>query len=331
MSNVAPVTAVFVIRSTARVATSSGPTTRRIGRVRAELLAPCVEPVSEDRRGERRVDESRGDQVDADRGELEGEASRQRGHRGRDRGDERSGGRTPAACAAEQHQASGRLQCVLRQAGELNGQHDPFDASTDLSDVELRERARSADRLPTRARGGSGRGGSRRTAPAGPGSLRSNAEMLAPSSRPTRCSRSGSRAVRIRSAPSLASASGRLQPDPGATAEHHNGLAGELRLAAHAGFIGLTSASSATHPSEVQFRVPGLKASLHRRVDQALRFGAADLPGNRSESRRKSSDGASEIALTRSLIATWPAAGNAAIRWASARTNPASRRPAAHG
>ena len=39
----------------------------------------------------------------------------------------------------------------------------------------------------------------------------------------------------------------------------------------------------------------------------------------RSESRRKSSTGASAIALTRSLTVAWPAAGNPAIRWASER------------
>ena len=47
----------------------------------------------------------------------------------------------------------------------------------------------------------------------------------------------------------------------------------------------------------------GLKASPHRGLDQALRFGGAHPSPKRSESRRKSSAGARVIALTRSLIA----------------------------
>ena len=45
----------------------------------SELLAPGVEIVAEQGRRQRRVDESRGDQVDADGGELKGEAPRQSG------------------------------------------------------------------------------------------------------------------------------------------------------------------------------------------------------------------------------------------------------------
>ncbi len=51
---------------------------------RAELLAALVELVAEQRRRQRRVDEPGGDEVDADRRELEREVRGQRGQRGRD-------------------------------------------------------------------------------------------------------------------------------------------------------------------------------------------------------------------------------------------------------
>jgi hypothetical protein len=55
----------------------------------AELGAARIELVAEERRGERRVDEPRCDQVDAYRRELECEVPRERGKRGCERRDER--------------------------------------------------------------------------------------------------------------------------------------------------------------------------------------------------------------------------------------------------
>ena len=156
----------------------------------AELLAPGVESVSEDRRGERRVDESRCDHVDADRGELEGKALASAG--------------IAAVTAEISGPADGRRPPVPPISSRL-----PVGCSASFARRRSERTARSARRPD-----GSCRCRARRTArtegPApdtstwstGPRqvgeearersvSLRSNAEMLAPSSRPTRCSRSG--------------------------------------------------------------------------------------------------------------------------------------------
>jgi len=70
-------------------------------------LAARVELVAEDRRRQRRVDESRRDQVHAYGCELERKALRQRGQRSGDRGDERAGARaTPSGAADEQQTTS---------------------------------------------------------------------------------------------------------------------------------------------------------------------------------------------------------------------------------
>ena len=82
MSKVAPVTAVFLIRSMAArrhvLGADHSPNRQRD----AELLAPGVEPVTEDGRGQPGVDESRCDDVDANRGEFEREAPGQGRHGG---------------------------------------------------------------------------------------------------------------------------------------------------------------------------------------------------------------------------------------------------------
>ena len=85
MSYVAPVRAVLVMRWTASAATSAGPTTRRIGSVARSSSRRASSCVAEQRRRQRGVDEPGGDEVDADRRELEREVRRQGGQRGRER------------------------------------------------------------------------------------------------------------------------------------------------------------------------------------------------------------------------------------------------------
>ena len=81
-SYVAPVTAVFVIRWTAIAATSTGPTTRPIGRVARSSARRLVELVSQDPRRQRRVDEPGRDHVRPDRSQLDGGVRSDGGQRG---------------------------------------------------------------------------------------------------------------------------------------------------------------------------------------------------------------------------------------------------------
>ncbi len=67
---------------------------------RAELFAARVQPVAEDRRRQRRVDEPGRDQVHADGRELEREVLRDGGKRGRESRDEREPRRRAAATGA---------------------------------------------------------------------------------------------------------------------------------------------------------------------------------------------------------------------------------------
>ena len=154
---------------------------------------------------------------------------------------------SPTAGAADQQQASGWLERVLGQAGDLNGQHDPFEASTDLADVELGEGhvARTGARHE-HVVDQAGEIGEELGEPIGLVEVESGdacAELEADSMQPVRFTRGQDQVGSL-----LTSASGRLQADPGAAAEHQNGLVGECGVAAHAapGFMGLTSASSAT-------------------------------------------------------------------------------------
>jgi hypothetical protein len=55
---------------------------------------------------------------------------------------------------------------------------------------------------------------------------------------------------------------------------------------------------------EFHFRVPGLKAAGHRPFDQMLRLCGAHAVAKEIGIARKSSSGAREIALTRSLTTT---------------------------
>ena len=302
------------MRSTARSATSSGPTTRRVGRVARSCARLASSPVPEDRCGQRRVDEPRCDHVDAAGSELEGEASRQRGHRRGDGGDERSRRRTPPAGAADQQQASVRLQHVFRQTGDLDRQHDPLEALADLDRVELHERHVAGtgprhEQVVDRSRKVAKNRMSRSV------SLRSNAEMLAPSSRPTRCRRSGSRAVRIRFAPSACARRAVSSPMP--EVPPSTTTVRPARLRSHASCMSpvrapwaLTSLERFDRASEVQLRVSGLEAlAASPPGSGAASRALLTCSAKRSESRRKSSSGASEIALMRSLIAAWPAGG----------------------
>ena len=121
MSYVAPVTAVLIMRWTASAATSAGPTTRPMGSVARSSIAPLVEIVAEERSRQRRVDEAGCDQVDPDRREVEGEAGRERGHRRGDRRDDRGAGTDPPAAGAadEQQRAAGS-----HPAGDVAGDRE---------------------------------------------------------------------------------------------------------------------------------------------------------------------------------------------------------------
>ena len=79
---------------------------------------------------------------------------------------------------------------------------------------------------------------------------------------------------------------------PNASAAEHHGLA----------FRSAVSQVPSIRARPV--RRPGLEAALHRGLDPALGLGVRTASPNRSESRRKSSVGASAIALTRSLTVT---------------------------
>jgi hypothetical protein len=135
MSNVAPVTAVLVIRSTA----SAGIDDALYRQCGAKLLASRVEPVTENRRREGRVDESRRNDIDTDRGKLEGEAPGQGSNGGGDCGYERARGRTTPSRAADQEQAAGRSHRILGQPGDLDGKHDALESTANVVDIELRE------------------------------------------------------------------------------------------------------------------------------------------------------------------------------------------------
>jgi hypothetical protein len=70
------------------------------GQRRAQLLAPLVEIVTEERGRQWGVDEAGRDEIDPDRRELEGEAARGRRYGGGDRRDDREAGTYPPAAGA---------------------------------------------------------------------------------------------------------------------------------------------------------------------------------------------------------------------------------------
>ncbi len=129
MSNVAPVSAVLVIRWTASAATSAGPTTRPIGSVARSSSRRVLELVAQQRRRQRRVDEARGDEVDPHRRELQRERRRERRqHRGGRRHQPEALPDLPAAGAAHEHQrAAGRhlgggAPCDVQRHHDVVGQ-----------------------------------------------------------------------------------------------------------------------------------------------------------------------------------------------------------------
>ena len=90
----------------------------------AELVAARVELVAEQRRRQRGVDEAGGDQVDADRRELEREAGRQGGQRrGRRRDDPDADGGWRAAGAAHEQQRAAGADLAAGVAGDAEHHH----------------------------------------------------------------------------------------------------------------------------------------------------------------------------------------------------------------
>lgn len=95
------------------MAMSAGPTAAD-GKRGAELLATRVELRAEQRCRQRRVDETRGNEVDADRRKLERERSGKCGHRGGERYDERARGRPTTARSTDEQLRSARTNPASR-------------------------------------------------------------------------------------------------------------------------------------------------------------------------------------------------------------------------
>ena len=217
----------------ASAATSSGPTTRPIGSDVAQLLAPRLQLIAEERRRQRRVDEAGGDQVDADGCDLEREAGRESRERGGRRGDESDAHARPAASgAAHEQERTTRANLGGGVAGDAGHQQGVLpERAAGLVEVHL----------------GQGRvvGAARRRQYVVDGALEVREERL-----------QGRRVVRVegggaerselgcRLLQPLGIAAGqdhvgalgpcapcRLQADAGATADQDDGLAGQLRVA----------------------------------------------------------------------------------------------------
>src|SRR5262245_14428380 len=89
----------------------------------AELLAAPLQLIAEDRRRQRRVDESRRDEIHADRRELEREVLRQGGTGGREGRDQREPRRGAAATgAAHEKQGASRPNLAYGAAGNLRSE-----------------------------------------------------------------------------------------------------------------------------------------------------------------------------------------------------------------
>jgi hypothetical protein len=235
-----------------------------------ELLAPRVEAISEDRRGQGRVHEPRCNQVDADRGELEGKASGQSGHGSGDCGGKWCCGRTSSACAADQQQTSRGLQRVLGQTRDVNGKHDPLDAVADVADVELRE----GDVVGTAPRHehvvDQWQVGEEADEPVGVTEIErrdARAKFETDSVQPVRVvgRQDHSRSL-------LSSASGRLESDSGAAAQDHYRLARELLLGAAP-----AHGASRVEPVAVPMRSPEAWRSSPRTPSIAPSFSSASL------------------------------------------------------
>src|SRR4051794_9198507 len=108
----------------------------------AKLLAPRLQLLAEDRRGQRRIDETSCDQIDANGGELERETLRKRRLSGRQCRVQRvARRRSPSAGSAHEEQRSARTNLANGVPGNLHQQQEMrVDVAARLLDVELRER-----------------------------------------------------------------------------------------------------------------------------------------------------------------------------------------------
>ena len=92
---------------------------------RPQLVAARIELISEQRRRQRGVDEARGDEVHADRRELERESSHERRDRGGGCGrDAETANDSPAAGAAHQYQRAAWPHLAVGVAGDLEPKDD---------------------------------------------------------------------------------------------------------------------------------------------------------------------------------------------------------------
>ena len=107
-----------------------------------QFVAPVLEPLTEQRGGQRGVDEPRGDEVDPDRGELESQGRRERRQR---RG---SGGHdaqpvidTPTAGAAHEDETAVGSHRARGGPGHLEVEHDVIaERIADLRSAHLQQR-----------------------------------------------------------------------------------------------------------------------------------------------------------------------------------------------
>ena len=109
---------------TASAATSAGPTTRPMGSVARSSSRRASSPSPRSRRRQRGVDEAGGDEVDANRRELEREGRRERRQRGGGRGgDPELATDPPAAGAAHEQQRAAGPHLGGGVARDLEPQH----------------------------------------------------------------------------------------------------------------------------------------------------------------------------------------------------------------
>src|SRR5262249_60060008 len=112
------------------------------GKRGAELVAALFELLSEQRRRQWRVDESGGDEVEADGGELEceypGEGGQRRRHRRRER---KTDGRMPGAGATHEQQRPAGSHLVGDVAGHVEREPEMrLDIAARLLEVDVAER-----------------------------------------------------------------------------------------------------------------------------------------------------------------------------------------------
>ena len=137
---------------TASAATSAGSTHAADRQRGAELLAARLEPVAEQRRGQRRVDEAGGDEVDPDRRELEREVGGQRGQRGGAVAEisARPGAARRPPVPLMKSSVPGRSHPAAPRAWRpaIGSSRWVVDVAASRVEVDLRPAARSTDRRP---------------------------------------------------------------------------------------------------------------------------------------------------------------------------------------